>query len=165
VIILTQTGGDIMDKKEQIDILQKHLSSIRKIAGWSLEELGEKIGVTKQTISNLENNRTKMSLTQYIAIRSILDYEIKNNEDNEVLSKVIQILLDKNEEFSEEQKEKISESVEAIAATAASGIKGPSLKTVSKSLIDEILPYAAIGGVAALYWLAKFLNNSGEESK
>lgn len=42
--------------KNEIIKLQTHLLSIRKIASWTAQELGQKIGVTKQTISNLENN-------------------------------------------------------------------------------------------------------------
>ena len=48
--------------------LQKYLPLIRNAAGWTAEELGNKIGVTKQTISNLENQKTKMSKTQYLEI-------------------------------------------------------------------------------------------------
>ena len=64
-------------RQKQINRLQENLSSIRKIAGWTAEVLGNKIGVTKQTISNLENNKTPMNFTQYIAIRSVLDAEIE----------------------------------------------------------------------------------------
>lgn len=54
----------IQDKKiEQINLLQINLQTIRKLAGWTIEELGDRIGVTKQMISNLENMKTKMSLT------------------------------------------------------------------------------------------------------
>ena len=45
------------ERNKQIRRLQQNLSSIRKIAGWTAEILGEKIGVTKQTISNIENNK------------------------------------------------------------------------------------------------------------
>ena len=81
-------------KQQQVRLLQQNLCSIRKIAGWTAEQLGEKIGVTKQTISNLENSKTPMNLTQYIAIRSILDYEIESNKENTVLPQVISILVD-----------------------------------------------------------------------
>lgn len=147
-------------KKEQIQLLQKHLSSIRKIAGWTSEQLGDKIGVTKQTISNLENSKTQMSLTQYIAIRAVLDYEIQTNKENVVLAQVVEILLNRNEEFTDEEREKISESVETIAATASGGIVGASLSAVTASLLGgELgLPIAAIGGVAAsTVWLSKIL--------
>ena len=69
-------------RQKQINRLQKNLSSIRKIAGWTAEVLGNKIGVTKQTISNLENKKTPMNFTQYIAIRSGLDAEIEQNKEN-----------------------------------------------------------------------------------
>ena len=82
------------ERQLQINRLQQNLSSIRKIAGWSAETLGNKIGVTKQTISNLENKKTPMTFTQYIAIRAVLDAEIETNKDNEALPKVISILLD-----------------------------------------------------------------------
>lgn len=73
------------ERQLQINRLQQNLSSIRKIAGWSAETLGNKIGVTKQTISNLENKKTPMTFTQYIAIRAVLDAEIETNKDNEAL--------------------------------------------------------------------------------
>ena len=65
--------------------LQKSLPLIRKIAGWTSADLGELIGVTKQTISNLENERNPMTKTQYIAIRAMIDYEISTNPDNTTL--------------------------------------------------------------------------------
>ena len=88
-----------MDKNQQKHIrrLQDNLASIRKIAGWTAEQLGEKIGVTKQTISNLENNKSPMNLTQYIAIRSVLDHEIQSNPENTVLPEVVAILLDNDD--------------------------------------------------------------------
>lgn len=150
-------------KEKEILILQKHLSSIRKIAGWTMAELGNKIGVTKQTISNLENNKTQMSLTQYIAIRTNIDYEIENNKENEVLAKVVEILLNRNEEFTAKEREKISGSVEAIAATAAGGIKGPNLNAVGKSLLEKQVAYGAVVVAASLIWLSKFLQDPDKD--
>ena len=74
-------------ESNDIKKLQVNLSSIRKIAGWTAQDLGKKIGVTKQTISNLENQKTEMTVTQYIAIRTVLDYEIENNKDKSDLNK------------------------------------------------------------------------------
>ena len=67
---------NLTDRENQIQRLQTNLEAIRKIAGWTAKDLGEKIGVTKQTISNLENSKTKMNFTQYIAIRSVLDADV-----------------------------------------------------------------------------------------
>ena len=65
--------NDTEIKQKQIKLLQQNVRSIRQIAGWTSERLGEKIGVTKQTISDLENIKRPMNLTQYLAIRYILD--------------------------------------------------------------------------------------------
>jgi transcriptional regulator with XRE-family HTH domain len=145
-------------KKEQIDILQKHLSSIRKIAGWTLEDLGEKIGVTKQTISNLENDKTKMTLTQYLAIMTILDYEIKDNKNNIVLAHVVEILLNRNEEFSDEEFKEISKNVETIAATASGGIKGDTLASLAGNLLSGPI-VGPIAGNLAKKWLSKMIKD------
>ena len=116
----------------QISCLQKNLSAIRKIAGWTAEQLGEKIGVTKQTISNLENGKTTMTLTQYIAIRSILDFEIQTNKENSVLPQVVEVLLNRNDEYTEkEERAIVGEKVKTIAATAAGGAQATSVAAVS----------------------------------
>lgn len=149
---------DINEQREkQVANLQSNLSAIRKIAGWTAEQLGEKIGVTKQTISNLENNRTTMTLTQYIAIRAIIDYEIKNNKENVVLPQVVEILLDKYEDYSEEQQEKIEEKVKIIAATASGGITGAALAAVSIGLFGGIIGGPLAGVVAGTSWLSRIL--------
>lgn len=49
--------------EKEITRLQNSLQLIRQAGGWSAEEFGEMIGVTKQTISNLENKKTIMSKT------------------------------------------------------------------------------------------------------
>lgn len=121
---------------EMIIRLQDNLSIIRKIAGWTTEELGKRIGVTKQTISNLENNKTKMTLTQYIAIRTILDYEIQMNTKNVLLKKVVDILLDE-ESISEEDNLKIKKTMETIAAAMAGGADPDVLQSIMNTVVKE----------------------------
>lgn len=126
----------------RIKRLQHSLSTIRKIAGWTTEQMGEKIGVTKQTISNLENGKNSMNFSQYIALRTILDYEIETNTENEVLSKVITILLDSDEE----EYIKYKGSMEIIAASAVGGVSGAALL----GLFVKLVPMAGIGLAAGL---------------
>lgn len=109
--------------KNRLIDYKRNLSSIRKIAGWTAEVLGNKIGVTKQTISNLENKKTPMNFTQYIAIRSVLDAEIEQNKENKVLPQVIAILLDSGDELDNDEYEEIQKSVETVSAVASGGIK------------------------------------------
>ncbi|TWH59387.1 putative transcriptional regulators [Desulfitobacterium sp. LBE] len=135
-------------KQKQIQLLQQNLSSIRKIAGWTAEQLGEKIGVTKQTISNLENSKTPMNLTQYIAIRSILDYENELNPDNTVLPKVINILVDIGAELEEENYSEIKDTAETVAASASTGKTGVELEKTYTSLLKTVP--GVIGALTAL---------------
>lgn len=144
--------------------LQQNLTTIRKVAGWTAAELGELIGVTKQTISNLENNKTPMTKTQYIAIRAILDYKISTEQENSALSQIVSILLDSEEQSEEEQR-----NIEAAAAyVARAKEKGMDSKAISAGLAGLI---AALGIacspvvplVAAPLWLQAIA--SGREKK
>lgn len=126
-------------RQKQINRLQENLSSIRKIAGWTAEVLGNKIGVTKQTISNLENKKTPMNFTQYIAIRSVLDAEIEQNKENKVLPQVIAILLDSDNELDDDEYEEIQKSVETVSAVASGGIKGAALLSALTALSPVVI--------------------------
>ena len=87
-------------KKEraiQITRLQENLSSLRKIAGWTAEDLGEMLGVSKQNISNLENIRVYLSQAQYIAIRHLLDYQAEVDPQNTTLLYLTRLLVDRLE--------------------------------------------------------------------
>lgn len=149
-----------IERAIQIKKLQQNLSSIRKIAGWTAETLGEKIGVTKQTISNLENQKTPMNFTQYIAIRSVLDYEIENNKENGVLHKVLMLLLENNDELDEDDYSKVREVVGTVAATAVGGTPVAKLDEVFEILINS-LPFVVpiIGAIigSSTSWLKKLL--------
>lgn len=140
---------DSTDTREtKIIRLQHNLSAIRKIAGWTTEQLGDKIGVSKQTISNLENAKSPMNLTQYIAIRAVLDYEIASNPENEVLPQVVSVLLDSDED----EYEKAKEPVKIVAASAAGGIATGALAGVLAALV----PLAKIvvpAGIVCASWL------------
>lgn len=127
------------ERKEQIKALQENLTTIRKIAGWTMEDFGSLIGVTKQTISNIENLKTEMSLTQYIAIRAVLDHEIQTDKSNKVLPQIIDLLLDKREEYSESEISKIEEAAKSLSAIAASGVTGESLSAASSSLLSSFI--------------------------
>lgn len=147
---------------KDIKRLQDNLCSIRKIAGWTAQDLGSKIGVTKQTISNLENQKTEMTLTQYIAIRTVLDYEIKNNKSNEVLPQVVHILLDMpNDEINEEEHNKINQAVTTIAAASAAGIGLAGLTSVSAGLLGGIVGLASIGvSLGSISWIQRLMSNN-----
>ncbi len=157
----------------QIRYLQENLCSIRKIAGWTAEQLGTKIGVTKQTISNLETGKSSMTKTQYIAIRTVLDYEVDKSSDNTVLAQVISMLVDNGEELDEKNYNEIKDAVETTAASATTGKKGDVLNKTFLSLLSNpvivaelvtvgIALMSATGGLKAITkntnnWLNKII--------
>lgn len=141
---------NIDNKDFQVQLLQENLAAIRKIAGWTAEQLADKIGVTKQTISNLETGKSQMSLTQYIAIRVILDHEIETNKENTVLPQVITILLDKANELNKEEYVKVKEVVNTVSISAAGGVTGVTLASIFGGLLAGIPTLTIILGVAGL---------------
>ena len=107
-----------MDKYSDKDIikLQNNLLLIRNAGGWTAETFGDKLGVTKQTISNLENKKTEMTKIQYIAIRAVLDYEMEENPNNELLRSAVNLAF-YSEEVSEEDQKKIQALVSGAQKT------------------------------------------------
>ena len=116
----------------RIDFLQEHLSAIRKLLGWSAAVLGDKIGVTKQTISNLENKKTVMTKTQYIAFRSVMEHEIRNKNESTYLLEIAAAILDLDS-LSDIKYERISEAMAFVSSAADNHLEESTAKTVIKS--------------------------------
>lgn len=93
--------------KTEIQIMQDNLCELRKISGWTAENLAKKLGVTKQTISNLENQKVKLSRVQYIAIRSVFECEVAMNKNNTTLRKVMGVLFTAMPPVYQEYKDEI----------------------------------------------------------
>lgn len=138
--------------QKEIEKLQDNLLALRKIAGWTAEELGDCIGVTKQTIRNLENGITAMSKTQYIAIRVIFDYEIKENPNSSELAQAIRILLDTDELSSDDQAYigKLLSTIPTVDKTRRASTVAGIVAVVAAAGIGVA---AGVGGA----WLAKII--------
>lgn len=145
--------------EREIEKLTQSLPSIRKIAGWSSEELGELIGVTKQTISNIETRKSKMSKTQYIAIRTIIDYEIAEHPENELLANVVNILLDSDD--TPENEKKAQATIEMLDKTSKTAITSGAIAGVSAVLAvlasPAVAPVLGSAIVASSKWLKKII--------
>ena len=104
----------------EIERLQKYLLLVRRTVGWSAEEFGERIGVTRQTINNIEAGRNKLTKTQYIAMRSVLDAEIAAYpEETEILRLILDVLVDNPEKYKEEDREKLRSAVSDLTSGKA----------------------------------------------
>lgn len=161
-------------QKEQCRRMQDSLTILRTLAGWTMQDMADRLGCTKQNISRLENKKNEMSFVQCIAIRTILGMEIEEldkkaakNKDSEAQAKseqlktAITILLDMPEDQITQE---MRDSIEAAAKAAKGG--------VSRILLKKILPMAATAvGVAAgvavvgTSWLLKLNVSSDEENE
>lgn len=69
--------------EQKISIMQHNLVWIRETLGWSREDLGRRLGVTRQTICNIESRGWKLTQIQYMAIRWLLLQEYSKGNINE----------------------------------------------------------------------------------
>lgn len=128
---------------EKIFKLQKNLPIIRNLAGWTAEDLGDRIGVTRQTITNIEKSETlSMTKTQYIAIRAVLEYEIEQSK-NAVLADSISVLVDADD-LSEKQAKQVAETVDKITSTKSRRVND---KLVLEGMAAALTALGAIGSL------------------
>ena len=108
-------------------ILQNNLKAIRLILNWTSSDLGNLIGVTKQTISNLENQNNRLTKLHYIALRTVIDFEIENlkttDPDKADRAEMLLNLFYESEKYAVSENksldfEQISEASSLIATTS-----------------------------------------------
>lgn len=144
--------------KVEIQIMQDNLCELRKVSGWTAETLARKLGVTKQTISNLENQKVKLSRVQYIAIRSVFECEAAANKDNTTLRKVMGVLFTAMPPVYQERKDEIRTAMISIASIASAGLTGLQLHSSATALLAPLGSAASqVGcyhiGEPSLMWL------------
>ena len=151
---------------DEIAKLQNILPIVRRSIGWSAEKLGKRIGVTRQTINNIEKNRNILTKTQYIAIRTVLDAEIeKYPEETEMLKFLLDAFIDNPDSYNKNEKEEILEQIDQVSASIVYG--NSSRKKVDSNLVKTILKIglitlttvtaASISNYKTKKWLDKIL--------
>ncbi|MFI3210178.1 MAG: hypothetical protein R3Y64_03905 [Peptostreptococcaceae bacterium] len=71
---------------------------IRHILGFNVQEMADFMGVTRQTINNLETNKSPMSISQYIVFCAIIDNKCKYNSE---ALRAINAIIRSNSTFNE----------------------------------------------------------------
>lgn len=84
-------------RQRMIDTMQASLKPIRQVLGFGVQEFGDLIGVTRQTINNLEIQKNKMSSIQYIAVCAVIDNYVKDKPE---LLPILSTILCSNEDES-----------------------------------------------------------------
>jgi DNA-binding XRE family transcriptional regulator len=77
-------------KEKLVENLRKNLRLVRQAMKLRQDELGTMAGVSRQTINNIENFRSPMSDTVYIAIAAIID-SYKNRD--RMVFRIIEVIL------------------------------------------------------------------------
>ena len=145
----------------KISRLQENLANIRKVAGWSAEDLGEMLGVTRQTIVNLEYSNVQMSKTQYIAIRALLDVEIQRS-NNETLSQVIEILIDSGT-ISEEVQNEVKKTISSTANSIGKRVGSVAIGTAITAALLPSLGILHLPTIATAVFLYEILKGKGDD--
>ena len=152
--------------------LQDNLLLIRRAVGWNATELGDNIGVSRQTINNLETKRCSLSKAQYIAIRSVLEAEIaKSPEDTQMLKYILEIFIDNPDKYNQKAREELLAKANMITPSILAGTS--TRAEVSKEFVGVVTamkifakvmaslpPTPGIGFFASsLPWLVKAIND------
>jgi transcriptional regulator with XRE-family HTH domain len=136
----------------EIERLQQYLLLIRRCVGWTAAEFGDRIGVTRQTINNLESNnieKYRMSKTQYLAIRKVLDDEISSSPgDTEMLQTILEILVDHPGNYNAEDRETVLAKANMVAPAILA--KSSTREDVSKDWMKSLKAGLLGVSVAAL---------------
>lgn len=130
---------------EEIQRMQDNLLLIRRTIGWTAAEFGDQIGVTRQTINNIESGRNKLTKTQYIAMRSVIDAElVKHPEETQMVKTLLDMLVDHPENYSKTDYNEFLEKANLMSPSILAGTA--TRETVSKEWMKAT---GAIGAVVA----------------
>ncbi|OUM20989.1 hypothetical protein CBW42_05245 [Butyricicoccus porcorum] len=159
---------------DEIQRMQDNLLLIRRAVGWSAEEFGNQIGVTRQTINNIENGRNKLTKTQYIAMRSVLDAEIARcPEETDMLRTMLDVFVDHPDKYKEEDRNSLLDKANLVTPSILAGTA--SRKAVSKEWMQAATglgiaaavaggPMGVVGGLMGA-WLMKVVSGTDRKDK
>ncbi|MCM1024584.1 MAG: helix-turn-helix domain-containing protein [Prevotella sp.] len=86
--------------EKMIGTLQKSLRLIRQSLKLGVQEFADLIGVTRQTVNNLESQKSQMSVTQFVAICSAIDhYTSKSSQLRQIIYQFLQLDNDADNVF------------------------------------------------------------------
>ncbi len=159
--------------EKQIIDLQDNLELLRKLYGWTAEQLGDRLGISKQSVLNLEkgpeNGGVKMTMIQYIAIRAVFEAELENRKDEEKknLQTILGLILNDDSKVDPEDKERILDSAKVVSNSMMTGDKSAAVKTMSvllASVASAAIVTPVVGGAVAAVgtlaaWTSSMLKN------
>ena len=85
----------------EIDQFRKDIPLYRAVAGWTSEQLAERLEISRATLSKIETVDFHISVIQYYAILKVLEIEA---DSNGYLGYMLDLLIDENREHGEDEK-------------------------------------------------------------
>lgn len=85
-------------RQRMVEAMQISLKQVRQVLGFGVQEFGDLIGLTRQTINNLETQKNKMSAIQYVAVCAVIDNCVKDKPE---LLPILSTILCSNESDQE----------------------------------------------------------------
>ena len=123
-------------KEELVDILQRNLANIRIIAGLNADYYAKNMEVTRQTISQIENGKVKMSKQSGLAWTYVVQIMANLLPDNLPLQKVCNLLLYGLNDYSDEELKEFEETIDRIVKAKKAGLDDKTLELLASNLPD-----------------------------
>ena len=120
------------------DRLQENLVLLRMCAGFTSQDFAGRLGVSRQTVSAFERHGSRLSQMQYLAIRQVFEQERRGNE---MLSSVLDAVVDHPEAYTEPERREIIKNARLIAPSI---MKKPEEKKTISTAWKAILVAAGI---------------------
>ena len=118
-----------------IDKFQENLGPIRKVAGWTTQQLADELGVARQTVSNLETGKSPMTKLQYL------------EQDGEAVADNAPVNTDGGNVADNAATEKRKPSAATLKASKTAATGKPTLSTAMQAL--AVITGALASGTAA----------------
>ena len=150
------------ERRSVIEVRSERLRSIllyiRTILGWSAVMLGDKLGVSRQSINKIESGKSGLSKTEYLLLRRVLDDEIAAvGEEKTMLPIILEVLVDHPERYQAEEREEVFAKMKLVAPAVIA--EPEERKTVSSAWKGILLA----GGVIVTATLVALLKGSKDD--
>ena len=112
--------------------LQQHLRLLRTMLGWSAQKLGEEVGVTRQTINKIENTKSPISQTLYLALLTVFKRESSAfNFETRMIQCILDILIFNPDYYTSSETEQALRSAQLLVSPTSSD------KDTKQTISDE----------------------------
>lgn len=129
------------ERPEILKIFQRNLTNLRSLSGLSVEKVGEMLDLTRQAVWSLENGKTNLTSTQYIAWHSILKLmsviECIDARQRNYLLRALSVFSDDLEFYSDEELEKYEKILDQLVRAKKAGLDEDIMETIAQNLPES----------------------------